>query len=151
MINLGEKLEKALISVGFLDKYAELVSAFPSENERLRVVDIDEVKSILFDCGFESCAYHRKESFFEVDSQVTSSGEILFKVALTSGMVEFMMYHKYEETVFGAPYHVIARLLDPEKRRYQLPVFGNYDELAKIIRLGSALYHSVMDCVKANE
>lgn len=146
-------IEKALKQIDFVERY-KLLSAEYNDiktplNERLRYIDgeiiIESVECLGYKVGFDS----KDKFFFIEDEQLNDKYRTLVKFDLNGGMVEFIWeVWLNDKVILGSPWGTYSTRMGMSSGRIKKPIFGTYEDLDEIFRIGFELYEDFKKALK---
>jgi len=132
-IILKPEKKEVLEKIDFVNKYRNLYNKHSDYNDRLRNYDIETVKEILKNFGYNGVRYYKSENFFKVDeASKADTCKISFNISFDIGLCEFIWD--------GMPWRRYLSLLNADLSTIKKPAFHSYDELRDILSVAFEMY-----------
>ena len=144
MIELAPKVKEALIKIDFVKRYEELSHKYDSnrtpEEERLVYLDGEEVMETIANLGYKP-KFDSKEKFFKIEEEKLCNFAFGFHIILRDGAADFVWVVKdNDKLLLGSPWGRYSRLLINPQYLIKRPIFGDYDDIDKILKIAFQMY-----------
>ena len=144
-MKLNPAIEKALKQISFVERYKSLSAEFDEIrtplNDRLRYIDGEIIIEIVESLGY-TVEFNSKDKYFLTkEDQINGKYKTLVKFDLNGGMVEFIweVWLK-DKVILGSPWGTYSVRMGMNEGRIKKPIFGTYEDLGEIFRIGFELY-----------
>lgn len=138
-------IEKVLMKIDFVERYKSLSDEYNDIktplSERLRYIDGEIIIECVENLGYTVFFDSKDKFFFIKDEQINDKYKTLVKFDLNGGMVEFIWeVWLNNEVILGSPWGTYATRMGKNIGRIKKPIFGTYEDLDDIFRIGFELY-----------
>ena len=142
-MELNPKIKQVLEEINFVNRYEILSKEFNSTRtslqEMLTYIDGETVMDIVIELGYD-INFNRKDKFFYVDENIEDF-KFSFRFVLDGGLMDFIFVAwEKDKLLVGSPWGIYSRLLINPDYQIMKPVYGDYDDLDEILKVGFEIY-----------
>ena len=142
-MELNPKIKQVLEEINFVNRYEILSKEFNSTRtslqEMLTYIDGETVMDIVIELGYD-IKFNRKDKFFYVDENIEDF-KFSFRFVLDGGLMDFIFVAwEKDKLLVGSPWGIYSRLLINPDYQIMKPVYGDYDDLDEILKVGFEIY-----------
>lgn len=147
-------IKDLFLEINFVDRYKRICEEFNDFENSTRGTNKDQYLEILESVNLKS-TYHQKEKFFRRVDEVNET-KVTLTLSLHDGLVEPMISFVRDNDIFLTPdgrWDFIPEKMGEsfDRKKFNLPKFGNVGELKEILGQLSAIYCDLLRRLEAKD